>query len=252
MRVFKVHHRTLAASCYAGHGGNIIAATREFVKKLMEMGLKVPRDPDGFVRYWGCNWLMLASVAGKASNSGRRRKLSDPQLAQLLDIIVNWRREGRTGPYRCMKEVKQYSQLARSIIAAADCSTNTLRRRLKQYCPSLVYKKLWVKPKLTSKHKDARYDTCCILLAHDDNTLEKVVWIDAKTMHMTITNRKGWVLLGSEDIFETIHPPSKKKPIVLKYYIAVNHRIGKVGLIFYTGTTGMKADRDPSNPYLVS
>lgn len=89
-------------------------------------------------------------------------------------------------------------------------------------------------------------------LAEEENVREFVVWIDAKTMHMSITNRKGWVLLGSEDVFETTHPASKKKPIVLKYYIAVNYRLGKVGLRFYTGTTGMKADRDPSRPYLVS
>ena len=39
---------------------------------------------------------------------------------------------------------------------------------------------------------------------------------------------------------------------MLKYYIAVNYRVGKLQLIWYTGTTGMRGDRDPNHPYLVS
>lgn len=252
MRLYKQHHRTIAASAYSSHVGDIKAATKVFTARLAEMGLKCPHDPRKFVLRWGRTWKLLASVAGRGSNSGRRRKLTDSQLAEVLDVIVNWRRDGRTGPYRSMKELKQYSQLVRDILAAAKCSATTLRRSIKRFCPELVYKNLWVKQKLTEKHKYDRFIECCGKVAENDSVREKVVWIDAKTMHMSITNRKGWVLLGSEDTFETNHPASKKKPIVLKYYAAVNHRLGKVGLTFYTGTTGMKADRDPNRPYLVS
>jgi hypothetical protein len=86
----------------------------------------------------------------------------------------------------------------------------------------------------------------------DDNTLERVLWIDAKTMYMTIKERWGWVMLGEEDTFETYHAPTKKNPMKLCYYVAVNYRLGPMKLIFYTGTTGMPAQRDPANPYLVS
>lgn len=252
MRVYRDHHRTLAASCYSSHGGDIRLATIEFTCKLKEMALKVPRDAACFVKYWGNYYAVNRSVAGKASSSGRRSKLTDEQLMLILDVIVNWRRDGRSGPYRSMKEVKKCSALVRDMITAAGCTTDTVRRSLKRLCPELVYKKLWVKPKLTDKHKSDRYDTCCQLLERSEKDLEKVVWLDAKSIYMTIAHRKGWVLLGEQDIFETIHPPSKKQPMVLKYYAAVNYRVGPVALIFYTGTTGMKADRDPSKTYKVS
>lgn len=252
MKLYAANHRTLAASCFSSHDGNIMLATKDFAIKLLEMGLKLPKCPAGFVRYWGRRWLLLASVAGDGSNSGRRRKLTDAQLEQLLDLIMHWRRDGKTGPYRSMKELKMSSQLARDIIAAADCSSDTLRRRLTEYCPGLVYRKLWIKQKLTAQRKQARFDACCELLELPEKDPELVVWLDAKTMYMTISNRKGWVLLGEEDTFETNYPAGKKQPIVLKYYAAVNYRVGKVGLIFYTGTTGMKADRDPNRTYMVS
>ena len=61
----------------------------------------------------------------------------------------------------------------------------------------------------------------------------------------------GWVLHTDAVPLETSRPASKKDPITLKYYIGVCGRTGAVFLQFYTGTTGMKADRNPSRPYLV-
>lgn len=81
---------------------------------------------------------------------------------------------------------------------------------------------------------------------------ERVIFIDAKTMYMKVGSRFGWVDRTVEDTFSTPFSASLKNPMALKYYIAVNYRIGKVLLVFYTGTTGMPANRDPANPYLVS
>ena len=252
MKLYNPDHRTIAALCFTQQAGDIKAATKQFITELKSMGLDIPKDPAKFIQYWGHRWAVQHSTRGSSSNSGRQRKLRDAELAQVLDIIVNWRRDGRTGPYRSMKEVKRCNQIVRDIIRTADCSMDTLRRSLKRFCPELVYKKLWVKPKLTDQHKEDRYNGCCELLEYDEDIAETVVFLDAKTMYMTITDRKGWVLLGEEDVFETNHNKSKKNPIVLKYYAAVNYRLGKVELIFITGTTGMKANRDPNRPYKVS
>jgi hypothetical protein len=205
-----------------------------------------------FVRYWGEDWVKTKTIAGSSSNSGRPRKLTDAQLKEVLDIVTNWRRDGKTGPYSSIQQVVKESALVSDIMADASASKDTLRRSLKEFCPGLVYKKLWIKAKLTQRHKAARYTACCQNLEVDDSTLKRVLWIDAKTMYMTIKERWGWVLLTEEDTFETYHAPTKKNPMKLCYYIAVNYKLGPVKLIFYTGTTGMPAQRDPANPYLVS
>ncbi|WIA23048.1 hypothetical protein OEZ86_009963 [Tetradesmus obliquus] len=83
-----------------------------------------------------------------------------------------------------------------------------------------------------------------------DSELECVIWIDAKTMYMVVNSKYGWAMAGDEDTYETAFPPTLKNPMKLKYYIAVNYRLGALLLVFYTGTTGMPADRDPNRVYL--
>lgn len=256
MKQYEQIHRVLAALSYASFPNDIKQATEDFTASLKIMGLKGPADPEGFVSRWGTAWADEKSLDGKASNSGRPTKLSDTQLQQILDVILNWRRDGRSGPYRSVKDIKRHSPLVKEILEAAGAGERTLRNRLHQFCPELVYQRLFVKQRLTAAHKQKRYERCCYLLElldqQDSSVLERVVWIDAKTMYMTIRDRKGWVLMGEEDTFETTRPASKKNPIILKYYVAVNYRVGTVKLIYCTGTTGMKADRDPNRPYLVS
>jgi hypothetical protein len=166
--------------------------------------------------------------------------------------MMNWAKFGLKGPFSSLKQLKKASPRAKAILEAADAATSTVIKVLRKIEPKLAYKNLAVKQKLTRSQRAARLRVATHHITVKDKRLECVVWIDAKTMYMTIKTRWGWVRVDDEDIFETTRPASKKNPITLRYYIGVCARAGAVFLMFYTGTTGMKADRDPTLIFLVS
>lgn len=251
MKEYEQVHRVLAAHSFMLHDGSISAALKAFSISCTTLGIKPPRDPRSFVARWGRQWLANQHVSGTASNSGRKPKLSTQNAELLVADLMNWAGFDLAGPFSSLDELKQKSPRAKAILEAAKAATSTVIRHLKRIEPKLAYKKLTVKQKLTSKQKAARLRVAQHHVTVSDNTLSRVVFVDAKTMYMTIKKRCGWVRLDDELPFETIRPYSKKNPITLRYYIGVCGRAGGVFLTFYTGTTGMTADRHPSNPYLV-
>ena len=243
------HH---AASAWVSTGGDISKATDMFTETLVNLGMELPQAPASFVRYWGEPWSKVKSVSGCASNSGRHRKISSKQAQRCVNIVLNWREDGRPGPYRSVQDLVNNSAYVRGLKETTGASNRTIARAMQRMCPSLSYKRLVVKAKLTDQHRQARVAVCKKHLKVPDNVLDTVVWIDAKTMHMNITHRYGWVDALREDIYETTRPSTRKSNVIkLKYYIAVNARLGPVMLVFYTGTTGMPAERDGMT-YLVS
>lgn len=243
------HH---AASAWVSTGGDISKATDMFTETLVNLGMELPQAPASFVRYWGEPWPKLKSVRGRAGNSGRRRLISEKQARRCVSIVLNWREDGRPGPYRSVQDLVNNNAWVRGVMEATGASNRTLARAMQRVCPSLSYKRLVVKAKLTDQHRQARVVVCKKHLKVPDSMLDTVVWIDAKTMYMNITHRYGWVDALKEDIYETTRPSTRKSNVIkLKYYIAVNARLGPVMLVFYTGTTGMPAERDGVT-YLVS
>jgi hypothetical protein len=243
------HH---AASAWIATNGDIPSAVDMFTKTLHDLGMKLPLAPASFVRYWGEPWPKVKSVAGRASRSGRPRLVTDKQAKRCVDVVLQWREDGLSGPYKSIRHLINTSTYVKGLVEANSASPRTLARAMQRVCPTLSYKKLVVKAKLTAKHKEDRVAVCKQHLEASDDTLETVVWVDAKTMLMNITHRYGWVDCLKEDVFETTRASTRKSNIIkLKYYIAVNARLGPVMLAFYTGTTGMPAERDGVT-YLVS
>ncbi len=83
-----------------------------------------------------------------------------------------------------------------------------------------------------------------------------MVWVDAKTLYVNIKNRYGWIDKASttpgEHVLEhKLAGKSSSSTCQVKYYAAVNAKVGTIGLYFITGTTGMSAQRDGLN-YMVS
>jgi hypothetical protein len=252
MKDYEHHHRVLAALSYMEFSDNINAAVQDFSKHCHILDLKVPADPRKFVQRWGQEWQKHHSVVGRASRSGRKPKLSDDDAALLIVDMMNWAKFGLKGPFVSLKQLKKTSPQAKAILEAADASTSTIIRKLKEIEPKLAYKKLTVKPKLSRPQRSARLRVATHHITLNDRVLECVVWVDAKTMYMTIKTRCGWIRVDDGTPFETTRPASKKNPITLRYYIGVCAHAGAVFLMFYTGTTGMKADRDPTCVWLVS
>lgn len=242
----------LAALGFLSADKNISVAVTKFLEFCSILGLEAPDEPTGFVKTWGPYWVENNNVEGKSSNSGRKRKLKDEQLQQVLGELLGWKEAGMKGPYTSVAELLENSTVAAELVSSAGVSHDTLIRRLKELNPNLQYLKLGVKPGHSTRQLEDRYFTAAGHLEEPASVRHRVIFIDAKTMYMKVSSRYGWVDCTVEDTFSTSFPASMKNPMALKYYIAVNYKMGKVLLVFYTGTTGMPADRDPAHPYLVS
>ena len=104
------------------------------------------------------------------------------------------------GPYRSLRDLIAKSEVVADIMQQTGASQRTLARAMQRLCPTLSYKRLVVKAKLTATHKQQRVAVCSKHLQVPDSTLETVVWIDAKTIHMNITEhwtRKNKMLADS-------------------------------------------------------
>lgn len=252
MKEYQRYHRVLAAQSYAINKGNKAAALKAFRISCAAMDLQLPEDDRHFVSYWGSQYEKQGHVEGNATSCGRKPKLSAKDAEFLVADLMNWASFGLEGPFKSLTQLKKKSPRAKAILEAADACVSTVISALKKIEPELAYKKLTVKQRLSRKQKEARLRVALKHIKEHPTLLNRVVWVDAKTMYMTIKTRCGWVRLDDEVPFETSRPASKKKPITLRYYIGVCGRAGAVFLIFYTGTTGMKANRDPHHIYLVS
>jgi hypothetical protein len=243
MKVFGEGYRMLAASCYTEANGHAATAAKDFTARLANLKAKAPRDAPGYVTRWGQYWAENGHVEGDSSNAGRKRKLPDEDAAQLADDLKNWQQFEVQGPFASIKQLKRTSPRAQKILQDAAAAHSTVTRTLQRVAPELAYEKLDVKQKLTPRQKKARLETAQHHSGVPDNTLECVVWVDAKVIYCTIRTRSGWVVHEEAIPFETKRPAGKKKPIQLRYYIGVCARAGKVFLKFVTGTTGFTPDK---------
>lgn len=245
-------HRALAALAYKKNSNNISRAAAAFTADCKEMGLKAPQDTRAYVTNWGLAWQHFGSIEGTAHNSGRKPKLSTEDAELLAHELLSWPKAGLKGPYRSIKELKKHSSTAREVIERAGIKEKAIIRAVRKVEPRFTYKLLTVKPKLTAMHKAKRLAVALQHLTAPASKLQRVVWIDAKVMYLTIKTRRGWVLVDEELPFETTRPASKKKPLQLRYYIAVNHKAGAACIKFITGTTGKAAVSSTGEPYMVS
>jgi hypothetical protein len=89
MKAYEGIHRALAAEAYAAKNGVVSDATDEFLQRCQNLKLKAPKDAGGFVEYWGQQWDKERSIEGHASNSGRKRKLSQSDAQLVVGSLVS-------------------------------------------------------------------------------------------------------------------------------------------------------------------
>jgi hypothetical protein len=149
-------------------------------------------------------------------------------------------------------QLETKSAVVADIVNSTAVSGATLITRLKKLCAALSYTQLCIEPALKKRQRDVRKSTAAAHLQVPDSELECWILIDAETMYMVVSSKYGWALAGDGNTYETAFPSTLNNPVKLKYYIAANHRLSALLLVFYTGTTGMPAERDPNKVYLVS
>lgn len=241
--------RILAAAAWAAGGYSMSLALERFKEMMKNAGLPMPLWPERAIRRWGEQLRNAKHVWGGQHRSGRKSKLSTAQVTQLIKQLLGWREAGLTAPYPSIRRFCIDNPVAKKIKATAQVSTKTIYRQLKAELPSLGHAKLTVKTQLTAKQKEARVSACRRLVRKSLKDLEWVVWVDAKTLYVNLKHRHGWIDRASDTPEDHVLEHKlvgriTSSTVQIRYYAAVNAKVGTVSLHFITGTTGMSASRD--------
>lgn len=245
--------RNVAADCY-------ILADKCAAKaaKLFKIKAKDSRSVScqaKFCKKWGEHRLQYHNVLDRP-RSGRPPKLSTQQVKQCITALTKNRVVGtKKEPYQSWKQFTRSNPVAVKIIEEAKVTACQLRRRCKAEKPSLVRRKVYLKPYLDEEHRAKRVAACKLLLRQPDHMFNATCFTDHKKFWVNPVAKYAWI---DRDTYEG--PLIKEDRRLLKtkdynikinYSITVNPLAGPVNFTILTGTTGYPGDRvDP--PFLVS
>ena len=238
----------LAALAWACSNGRLAVAGRLLTDYCQRLGLEVPANPSNFVNYWHGRFTGTGEVDSHAGNAGRRSNLTPPMVERAYQGIINWRAAGRRRPYGSKLECEQQCPEVRQVLSESGVSMDTLISHITEVHPNFKFKKLRVRWRMTDANKQDRVRKCRQLLREYMQDLNKMVFLDAKTVWMWEEEIWGWVDTSVPNSCQGIRPAySHGKIIRLKYYAAVHQTLGPVWIRFYTGTTGMDYNHDGHN-----
>lgn len=237
-------HQYAAGLAWRNANGDPQQAAALFTSTLRGAKLELPRDPKSYVAKWGPRLGDDGWMQGRASQSGRKRALTEAQIECCHAVASEWWEDGRPRPYASMDELAANPVVAREL-AAAGCTPATLFRGMKQMYPHFGWRLVAVKDYLTADHKQERVAACKEMAKLTSRELDLVVWIDAKSLILVVRPQHAWIDTDYRDYEQRARPPQQGSKIInLKYYIAVSPLLGPFWLRFTTGTTGMQWDRD--------
>lgn len=228
------------------------AAAKLLVAKCKSLGLNPPKNPINFVRRWQGRVTPQGKIQYRAHKAGRKSQLTAAQVEAAYKAIINWEAAGRSRPYNSAHEIENDCGPVKKLLAKTGVRVDTLIHRIKAVHPRFGREKLGARWALSEENQQERLAVALELSNTDHSELQKVVHLDAKTVHMVEEAIYGYVDLGVGYTVAGIKPARKGgKVIKLKYYAAVNAKLGAFFIRFYTGTTDMPATRDGLN-YKVS
>lgn len=207
---------------------------------LKEFELQTPEDPVKFVRKWGRCIRGDGSIESHAKHSGRRPLLTVRQLMDCYREAIGWYAAGRPGPYASIKALAEQSPNVKAILTASGVKPATLRYWLKKRFRKFRYQRVVTKDLLTNTHKQDRIAACKLALKRTPRDLQRVVWVDAKSMILVVRSIRAWVDSDVCDYEGRHRPPQLGSQIInLKYYIGVNALLGAFWIAITTGTTNI-------------
>lgn len=232
--------------------GNADDATTEFRLRMRAAQYEPPKNAKEYVQTWGPRLGDDGVIVGEASNSGRPRVLTDRQVTACYVEARNWWLAGRQGPYSSAEQLVAESAVVHNIVADAGITPETLTNNLKAFDPSFKYGVVRDRAYLDDQHRQARIDVSEKNKARLPADKAAVVWVDEKVICLSNETYMGWFSAGEEDWhWRTPVPRHANSAVKLKYIIGVNYLLGPVWIKFFTGTSGMPADRD-GHAYRVS
>ncbi|WIA12349.1 hypothetical protein OEZ85_012400 [Tetradesmus obliquus] len=219
------------------------AAKDEVCTICNRQGYPVPQNLPGQIRKWWGRAQAEGAVNTHYHLAGHPEKISQQQVQFCLKKkteLLGWKSHGRADPYPSIEVLAESRPAVQQVLDDTGITMKTLVNRMKQLRPGLKRVRLRAMKKLTPKVKENRLKRCRELVDYTDAELQRVVWIDAKSMPMLVSNEWGWVDTHDEDTTLQLRKVQtrKAKSIMLNYYIAVCGLAGAVLLYFYTGTTG--------------
>lgn len=235
-----------AALAFDGDDSHMPDAVHEYQSKRVELGLEPSGNPQRDIRKYYARRVTEGNVKSHSSRAGRHPSMPDQRVGNVIQKMKRHKDRPTRQPFFSIQQFRNEDPEADSEIQQAGISNAALAKRIRKLKPSMQRKKLAVKKVLTKDKRDARLKVAKKRKRIPKKQQRAWVFVDAKSMPMEIKCTFGWIDTAEEiDIAELQHAASKSsKGTKLDYYIAVGHIVGPLDLMFYTGTTGLKAQRD--------
>lgn len=234
-----------AGLAFRAHNGDLHAATQEFCSLLTRANYPLPANPHQFVALWGPRLDDAGEIESHAARSGRHPQLTEQQVATCYLQCIGWWQAGRSGPYRSVADLVSSDAIVHAIVNHSGVTNETLASSLKAFDPHLQYGKVRGRPFLDEQHRSDRMAECARKLRTFRADKRWVVWVDEKVLCFSKSSAMGWFSTNAEDYGWRLPTPKHgRQDLKIKYIIAVNYVLGPVWIKFYTGTSGMPADRE--------
>ena len=219
-------------------------AGQYLVQKCKTAGLQPPKNPPEYVKYWQDRQTPKGDISSNAQRSGRKPKLSAPRVQAAYRAILACAKAGRDRPYESADVIATECKYVKKLLAETGARISTLIARIRQLHPRFGRHLLRARWHMTAECEQDRLATAQDLLSNYGDKLDYVVHFDAKTVYLQEKEIYGYVDLAVGYTVSHIAAATKNSRVIkLRYYAAVNAKLGAFFIMYYTGTADLPANR---------
>lgn len=223
---------------------DLAAAAQCLLQRCQTAGISPPKNCGNYVKYWQDRMTPQGNIRSNAHRSGRKPKLSAAHVRHAYNAILAWEKAGRERPYESALQIAADCPKVKKLLDKTGTCVSTLIARIKQKHPRFGLHPLKARWRMTAECQQDRLSAAQDLLANYSDKLGYVVHLDAKTVYLQEKVIYGYVDLAVGYTVSRVTPATKNSRVIkLRYYAAVNAKLGAFFIIYYTGTTDMPAKR---------
>jgi hypothetical protein len=239
-----VAQRVFAVEAAKQFPGDHAAAQQHLLQKCKENNLAAPANPLQFINTWAGRLTLKGDIRSNAHRSGRKPKLNSSRVQRAYKAILAYEEAGRSRPYESAEQIAAECPYVKKLLTETGSCISTLIARIRQKHPKFGRHLLRVRWHMTDECRQERLETGQDLLDNYGDKLDFVVHLDAKTVYLQEKVIYGYVDLAVGYTVSRIPAATKNSKVIkLRYYAAVNAKLGAFFIIYYTGTTDMPATR---------
>lgn len=236
--------RVFAAQAAKQFPNDMPAACKYLLAQCKSAQLAAPKNPTEFIKTWAGRLTPKGDLRSNASRSGRPAKLTDAKVQAAYKAMLAWEKAGRERPYESAQVAATECAYVKQLLAKTGAKFSTLLARIRVRHPRFGRHKLRVRWHMSGACQQERLAKAQQLLTDYSGKLDFVVHLDAKTVYLQEKVIYGYVDLDVGYTVSYTTPATKKGRVIkLRYYAAVNAKLGAFFIIYYTGTTDMPANR---------